>query len=53
MGTITTGFRPHIEPDSAVTPGAEYLQTAGSKQTAGSVPIFASATASDDFYLTA
>jgi hypothetical protein len=52
MATITTGFMPHLEPDNAQTPGAEYLQTSGSKATAGSIPIFSSATASDDFYLT-
>lgn len=52
MATITTGFQPHLEPDSAVTPGAEYLQTSGSKATSGSVPIFSSATATDDFFLT-
>lgn len=52
MATMTTGFMLGIEPDNAVTRGAEYLMTVGSVATAGSVPIFASATASDDFYLT-
>lgn len=51
MATMTTGFMLGVEPDSAFTRGAEYLMTAGSAATAGSVPIFSSATASDDFYL--
>ena len=53
MATMTTGFMLGIEPDNAVTRGAEYLFTVGSVATAGSVPVFSSATASDDFYLTA
>ena len=52
MATMTTGFRLGIEPDNSVTRGAEFLVTASSVITAGSVPIFSSATATDDFYLT-
>lgn len=52
MATNTTGFRPHIEPDSSFTPGAEFLTTAGSGATDGAFKVFASATATDDFYLT-
>jgi len=54
MATITANmYQPFAEKkDDFTPPMCEFLQTAGSKATAGSVPIFASATSSNDFFLT-
>lgn len=51
--TITTSFvhEYYGSKNDVTKPYYEYLQTEGSKTTQGAVPIFASATASDDFIL--